>query len=451
MARTTLNPNQVNENTLEDADGNTKVQVEESSDENKIRFDTAGTERMIIDSNGRVGIGTSSPTTAFHVYADAANAYVATIDNDAGSSAHGLKVETDGTGAGSLILDLKNGSSTVFKVRADGRVGIGVDTPGSTLAVDDEIAVGEKLLHRGDANTYLQFSAADTINLVAGGNSMIKMDQPNGVIKVNNGNNNIDFKIKDDAGDNLFHADAALGKIGIGTGSPDQLLTLNGVDDNAEPYIAFTEGDSDRAKIGINSSNNLEFTQQYTNKHIVFKVNDAGTTREAFRMDGAVPEVVVNQTGASLVDFRVESDNNTHMLFVDGGTDTVGINTSAPKSSLSVAGSLALNITGINSGNDPGTTYSMAATDCVLLVNTRPTNEGGIDSAITITLPAAASFPGRVVVIKDAAGFADINSITISRAGSDLINGIDQTVAMSTPASYKVLISDGSSAWQEIG
>jgi|TARA_Y100000994_G_scaffold249282_1_gene260114 hypothetical protein len=448
---TKLNPNQVNENTLEDADGNTKVQVEEASDENKIRFDTAGTERMIIDSNGRVGIGTSSPTTAFHVYADAQNAYVATIDNDAGTSAHGLKVETDGTGAGSIILDLVNGSSTVFKVRADGRVGIGVDTPGSTLAVDDEIAVGEKLLHRGDANTYLQFSAADTINLVAGGNSMIKMDQPNGVIKVNNGNNNIDFKIKDDAGDNLFHADAGTAKIGIGTGSPTELLSLNGVDDSAEPRIIFLEGDADRAKIGINSSNNLEIHQLYTNKHIVFKVNDAGQTREAFRMDGAVPEVVVNQTADSLVDFRVESNNNTHMLFVDGGEETVGINTSSPKCSLSVAGSMAMNVTSIGSSNDPGTSYTVAATDCVILVNTRPTAQGGIDSAITITLPAASDYPGRVVTIKDSAGYADVNAITIAGAGSDKINGIDSSTSLPTPASFKTLISDGSSAWQEIG
>jgi len=37
---------------LLDADGDTKIQVEESSDEDKIRFDTGGTERMVIDSNG---------------------------------------------------------------------------------------------------------------------------------------------------------------------------------------------------------------------------------------------------------------------------------------------------------------------------------------------------------------------------------------------------------------
>ena len=36
--------------TFQDADGDTKVQVEESSDEDKIRFDTGGTERMVLDS-----------------------------------------------------------------------------------------------------------------------------------------------------------------------------------------------------------------------------------------------------------------------------------------------------------------------------------------------------------------------------------------------------------------
>ena len=53
--------------TTADADNDTKIQIEETSDEDKIRFDTAGTERMVIDENGNVGVGTSSPVAKFEV------------------------------------------------------------------------------------------------------------------------------------------------------------------------------------------------------------------------------------------------------------------------------------------------------------------------------------------------------------------------------------------------
>ena len=62
----------------------------------------------------------------------------------------------------------------------------------------------------------------------------------------------------------------------------------------------------------------------------MLKTNDQGSIKEGFRLDGAVPEVVVNQTSDSLVDFRVESDNNTHMLYVDGSADKIGIDTDTP-------------------------------------------------------------------------------------------------------------------------
>jgi len=45
---------------LIDADGDTRVQVEEGADDDTIRFDTAGVERMVINENGRIGIGTDA-------------------------------------------------------------------------------------------------------------------------------------------------------------------------------------------------------------------------------------------------------------------------------------------------------------------------------------------------------------------------------------------------------
>ena len=145
-------------------------------------------------------------------------------------------------------------------------------------------------------------------------------------------NDNLTFKTNSDIRMSIDQT----GKVGIGATSPSEMLEINSPADDAECFIQLQEDGEDRAKIGINTSNNLVLHNQFTNKHIVLKVNDQGVTREGLRVDGAVPEVVVNEGSESLVDFRVESDNNTHMLFVDGSTDKVGIDTSSPKTALDI-------------------------------------------------------------------------------------------------------------------
>ena len=216
-------------------------------------------------------------------------------------------------------------------------------------------------------------------------------------------------------------------------------MTNLAVDTNSQPAIEFKESGSDRAEIKINDSDNLLITNQSTNKHIVFKSNDNGVIREGLRVGGVQPEVVVNEGSDSLVDFRVESDNKTHMLYVDGSLDRVGINKSSPESSLHIGGSLSLNLTNLNAGNDPGTTYSCTVTDCVILINTRPTAQGGIDSTLSITLPDCASAAGRVLIIKDAGGYSDVNSITINRQGSDQINGNLTSLTLNNAGGFKKL------------
>ena len=57
--------------------------------------------------------------------------------------------------------------------------------------------------------------------------------------------------------------------------------------------------------------------------------------------DDSQDQIVFNEGGVD-VDFRVESNNNTHMLFVNGGADKIGINDNDPISELSVAGKISI-------------------------------------------------------------------------------------------------------------
>ncbi len=59
------------------------------------------------------------------------------------------------------------------------------------------------------------------------------------------------------------------------------------------------------------------------------------------RLEIGSSEVVFND-GSNDVDFRVESNGNANMLFVDGGNDRVGIGTSSPSSALDVSGAISL-------------------------------------------------------------------------------------------------------------
>jgi hypothetical protein len=73
-------------------------------------------------------------------------------------------------------------------------------------------------------------------------------------------------------------------------------------------------------------------------------VNDLGSSGNRFKdlyLSGGVKssggDNIFNDGGGD-VDFRVESDTNTHALFVDAGTSRVGINDSSPQGHLSING-----------------------------------------------------------------------------------------------------------------
>ena len=195
-----------------------------------------------------------------------------------------------------------------------------------------------------------------------------------------------------------------------------------------EPRLMFTGSDGTAlGQIGYNASNNILIQNNFNNKHIVFKATDNSVVKEGIRLDGSVPEVVVNQNGASgdnntLVDFRVESDNNTHMLFVDGGNDKVGINTDIPLQAFSVVGGISgsstLEVVGAASFGS-----TIAASSSVTSVGV--TNTGIYSGSSTMNVIGEATFGAAVLATGSVVG----NVLTASGGGISLGNIIDAEIA----------------------
>ena len=123
-------------------------------------------------------------------------------------------------------------------------------------------------------------------------------------------------------------------------GDGDSYLSGSQTFKDPEPgiFLSSSVDDNAHAKIILNTSKNVLIQNHSFNKNIVFKTNDAGTLKEGLRINGSVPEVVVNEGSDSLTDFRVESNTNTHMLFVDGDENTVGVGVSDPIAPLDIGG-----------------------------------------------------------------------------------------------------------------
>ncbi len=347
-----------------------------------------GTPRL----NEGIIVSGSSDTTALKVYHNVADSYAATIDNDNSSAGHGLKITSDGTGTGTYLLDIEAASTTLFRFRGDGRLGIGTITPGQKLTVEGDIGVGTQIVHKGDSDTFIEFDD-DDINIEAGGRQMIKFSEGAAdKVTINNGGMDVDFHVKGEGISQLIRTDAANDRVGIGTQNPSALLHV--------------DGDS------------------------IF--------------DGSA---VFNEAGADK-DFRVESQGSISAIFVDASRDTVVIHAGTDmipgndtsffiSGAIGGKGSQAAVMTTV--GGDfvtSGSTYNMgalyqnvstaAAGDTVavsdefyIAVNT------GVGSGVTnIDLPEISGIgSGRIIWVADVGGQASSNNIAVN-VGNDTMDRI---------------------------
>ncbi|NVK27397.1 MAG: tail fiber domain-containing protein [Flavobacteriia bacterium] len=150
---------------IADTDNDTKIQVEESSDEDLIRFEVGGVEAMVIDNNGRVGIGISDPSVELDLETDS-SLITSRVYNGSGSGTARSYVGANGGGHINLIANATssdvygipagypgiatqykdmvfatgtsgNNSTEKMRLTATGDLGVGTDNPSYTLQVGE--------------------------------------------------------------------------------------------------------------------------------------------------------------------------------------------------------------------------------------------------------------------------------------------------------------------------
>ena len=119
------------QNEIADADNNTKIQVEKNPNEDVIRFDVGGTEAMVVNSNGNVGIGTDAPNQAIEVIGLMRSTNTLGLggsSTDIGMVGSDAVINLQPSSVGNIEMQI-NGVSKLT-ITETGKVGIGV-TPGT--------------------------------------------------------------------------------------------------------------------------------------------------------------------------------------------------------------------------------------------------------------------------------------------------------------------------------
>jgi hypothetical protein len=381
MARkSVINAGQVNEDRLEDADGDTLVQVEESADEDKIRFDTGGTERMIIDNAGNVGIGTSTPD---------------------------------------------------YELDVAGDIGIGAEAGGHAL-----------IRHNGDSNTYIRFiSSGDAISVIVG--SVWAMAWDTSKTHVNPQNADHDFRVETVPQDDSFFVDGGSGKVGIGTDTPTAVLHVSG-SDAAALFSVRSDSNIDLFTVTGSGQVGIGTPDPQTTLHVKgdpgqFRVEDTtadyaytidcdgdgirthfgdmtgGGDEDSFMSFGAYTGI--NRLDTASRDFHIYGTNTTTGFYFDESAGSFGIGTATPGSIFHVSGSAQFNIVQFAGNSSVGITDYTCVGDC---------GPGGTNGNMTLTLPVATNdMAGRIYVFKrtDTGGMAPVGSgLTVGRNGK-MIDG----------------------------
>jgi len=203
------------------------------------------------------------------------------------------------------------------------------------------LEIPDYIYHTADSNTYFGFNANDNFELFAGGIDRLSIVGSETVF--NDGSADKDFRVESNGNTHMLFVDGGNNYVGIGTSSPSTALTVG--DGSAQSRVRIVSPNNSSSVIDFadtDDDNVGNITYSHGDTEMIFRVADVD--QHKFKAG----EVVFNEASAD-VDFRVESDNDTHAFFIQGSNGSVGFGTSTMTTDFNVAGAAAFTTTGTTS------------------------------------------------------------------------------------------------------